>query len=53
MANNFENETFLFTGKLKNMKREEAEAKVVTDAYILIKYNAKKKQWEVIQYMDV
>ena len=22
------------------------------EAYILIKYNAKKKQWEVIQYMD-
>ena len=28
MANSFENKTFLFTGKLKNMKREEAEAKV-------------------------
>ncbi|MBQ9243210.1 MAG: hypothetical protein IJ165_08270 [Proteobacteria bacterium] len=28
MANIFENKTFLFTGKLKNMKREEAEAKV-------------------------
>ena len=28
MANNFENKTFLFTGKLKNMKREDAEVKV-------------------------
>lgn len=28
MANNFENKTFLFTGKLQHMKREEAEAKV-------------------------
>ena len=28
MANSFENKTFLFTGKLKSMKREEAEAKV-------------------------
>ena len=28
MANSFENKNFLFTGKLKNMKREEAEAKV-------------------------
>ena len=28
MANSFENKTFLFTGKLEHMKREEAEAKV-------------------------
>ena len=28
MANSFENKTFLFTGKLKSMKRDEAEAKV-------------------------
>ncbi len=28
MANSFENKTFLFTGKMKNMKREEAEVKV-------------------------
>ena len=28
MASHFENMTFLFTGKLKSMKREEAEAKV-------------------------
>ena len=28
MANSFENKTFLFTGKMKNMKREEAVVKV-------------------------
>ena len=28
MANSFENKTFLFAGKMKNMKHEDAEAKV-------------------------